>query len=565
MNSSIIMIGTLKYDGVSVEGDVNDILIGARSRGDTDEDEATDLTPILQGYRFPNAPKLDHNIGMKFEAIITRTDLARVNSILGTKYINGRTAIIGIMGRLDAYKYRDFITLVPIQVDFNDGGQTHLNRIDEILFLNKYYSTKEYIRYVVFEGQFTSIMYQIKRYVEEAEFARQFMPFMYDGVVLEFVDDIIRKALGRKNHINQYAMAIKFNPLKKQTIFRGFKYTVGKNGLITPMVYYDPVEFLGSIHTHSTGSSFDRFQRMGLHLGDILDVEYTNDVMPYVTKPDNEFNNNNATATKLEEFPTICPSCGTVLEYSSSGKSAKCPNPKCPEAHLKRLAGMMKSLKLVGFADSSIEQLPDISSMKQLMESGIDDFSILGPTNKITLYNLIQGMKSKPLSDYKMMEALGFSDIAGKTWKKILSEISLLDIYKQYHSDNNVLRSVLVNIRGIGTVTADTIVSEFEMYDDDIKYMIEHSLYVPTVLGSEESSIQIRFTGFRDAELEELLQSKGLDADGNSGVTKKTTILLVPYAGHTSTKIDKARKNGTTIIPVKEFVSNMSMYLPDII
>lgn len=560
--SEIIMVGTLKCDGVSVEAEVTDTVIAARTRGDTDLNEASDLTPIFRGYRFSNASKLlfDHCIGMKFEAVVTKMNLSRLNAMLGTNYINGRTAIIGILGRSDAYKYRDYITLIPIQVDFGDG--TKLDRVTELEFLNKYYTTLEYMRYSVFRGTFSQIMFMIKRYTEEAEYARPFMPYMYDGVVLEFYDDQIRQYLGRKNHINQYAMAIKFNPLKKQTIFRGYTYTIGKNGLITPMIYYDPVEFFGSIHNHSTGSSYNRFDKMDLHIGDIIDVEYTNDVMPYVTKPDNEHNRQNAENVPRELFPKYCPCCGTKIIVSDSGKSAFCPNKKCTEVVRQRLAGMMSNLKLVGFAEETIAALPHIGSFRDLMEASESDFETLGPTNKVTLYNMIHDMKTvSKRPDYIIMSALGFSNIASKTWLKILSSISLVDIYNMYHTDSNRLRMVLANINSIGPVTADTIVDEFEAFDDDIKYILDTKMYIETPIGFKAKA-KVRFTGFRDAELAELLQTKGIDAS-DSGVTKDTTLLLVATPGATGTKVKNATKYGIPIVPVAEFKANIAKYLEE--
>ena len=146
------MVMTLKYDGISVEADVTDQVISARTRGDTDNNEASDITPILEGYRFPKAPKLDKPIGMKFEAIVRYDDLYRLNEMSGNNYINGRTAIIGIMGSSDAWKYRDFITLVPLQCDATNIGLEFADRVEEINFLNTYYSNKEYIRASVISG-----------------------------------------------------------------------------------------------------------------------------------------------------------------------------------------------------------------------------------------------------------------------------------------------------------------------------------------------------------------------------------------------------------------------------
>ena len=69
------------------------------------------------------------------------------------------------------------------------------------------------------------------------------------------------------------------------------------------MIHYDPVEFYGTIHTKSSGHSYARFNELALHKGDIISVEYVNDVMPYVSRPINDFNLDNEKIVPLEVFP----------------------------------------------------------------------------------------------------------------------------------------------------------------------------------------------------------------------------------------------------------------------
>ena len=71
--NNITLVLELKYDGVSVEGEVTDQVLSARTRGDTGIDKASDITPILAGYPFVNARgyKIEP-FGMKFEAIINK-------------------------------------------------------------------------------------------------------------------------------------------------------------------------------------------------------------------------------------------------------------------------------------------------------------------------------------------------------------------------------------------------------------------------------------------------------------------------------------------------------------
>lgn len=564
MRDEITIIAELKYDGISVEAEVTNEVIEARGRGDTEQDKAIDMTPILKGYSFPGmiGIKSTYPIGVKFEAIVNYFNLPKLNELRGYNYINGRTAIIGISGSSDAYRYRDLITLVPISTNIKDENGEPLDRIEELELLNLCYAKDQLMRYSVFSGTYTQVLYMMKRFVEEAEFARSYLPFMYDGVVFEFYDKDIRKLLGRDNSIDRYKCAVKFNPLRKQTIFRQYKYTIGQDGSITPMIYYDPVEFLGAIHYKSSGHSFDRFKKLDLHVGDVIDVEYTNDVMPYVYKPENEHNRKNALNphNELDSFPDTCPCCGTKLVISKSAKSVKCPNINCGNRAVKRMASTFEKLGITGFSELSIKSI-GLYKLIDYFNAPVEAFRIIGENNAKDLHDQLEKIKTTPIYDYEFIGSLGFTGIAKKTWKLIFGHMTLREFINGLESQNeDALYADLSNIKGVGPTTASTIVTESDFFIDDLLYALTNISIVDSK--GMKSGKQIRFTGCRDKQLVEQLITMGHDADGDSGITKSTDILLVPSASYNSgRKIEKAKSYGIRVVPIEEFKNNMSQFL----
>lgn len=567
-NKEYTIIAELKYDGISVEAECNTMVEEARSRGDTDQDAATDLTPIFRGYTFPKmyGHSLNHPIGIKFEAIVSYYNLYKINQMKNYNYINGRTAIIGLSSSSDAYRYRDLITLVPISTNMKDDNGEPLDRLVELEFLNKYFAKDQLMRYEVFTGNYNQILFFMKRFVEEAEFSRSYLPFMYDGVVFEFYDKELREKLGRDNSIDRYKVAVKFNPLKKQTIFRQYKYTIGQDGSVTPMIYYDPVEFFGSIHPKSTGSSYDRFKKLDLHVGDIIDVEYTNDVMPRVYKPDNEHNRKNALNphNELDSFPTICPSCGQPLTISKTGKTVYCLNPMCGNRTVKRMTATLNKLGIAGFAEESVTAIGK-SHISEYFDADVEEFAILGDGNKVNLRKQLDDIITKPINDYDYVGSLGFTGIAKKTWKIIfeycnLSGIDIID--ELLVSDDPVaadkVEKFLANIKGVGAITAATIVNECVFFYKDLEYI--HKMNIVKTFPSADMK-KIRFTNCRDGELVKKLRELGHDADGDAGVTKDTDYLLVPNTSINSSKVAKAKKYGVQIVSLQDFRDNLDSYL----
>ena len=538
----------LKMDGMSVEADVSNEVIAARSRGDTNLDLADDLTTVLKGYKFPYCPEIDQPFGMKFEAIITKSNLDRYGVLRGKKYKNARNGIVGLMRAINAQAFQDLITLVPLETSLD------IDPVTEVQFMNKYYTKDVYLPWAYISGNYTSVLYQVYKFVKEAEAARPAMNFLYDGVVVHYTNPAIRTALGRSNSVNQYSIAIKFNPMVKKTIFRGYTFSVGQNGFITPLAHYDPVEFLGTIHTKSSCHSFGRFQELRLAPGDVVEVAYVNDVMPYLSRPYESYVGEYEAQHPPIEFPKYCPCCGSAIYYSKDMTSAYCSNLQCPERVVARLVNMMEKLNIKGFAESSLQKL-GIKSFTEML--AINDPEIIERLGEGNGNNFIQARRtflSTPIQDYRLIGALGFTNTAAETWKKILSSISIDELMARAAHD---LDYVVTHIKGIGPKTAQIIVTEFPYFMRDID-TIRHMPNVIFTYGQKQ--ITVRWTGCRDNELESKLCAMGIDANSKQSVTKTTNILVVPYTGYSSSKLDKKGPN-TIVVPLDEFKANYAYYL----
>lgn len=554
------MVLELKYDGVSIEADCAREIISARTRGDTGAEVASDMTPILAGYQFHHNDVLrDRVVGVKFEAIMTKSNLDKFNELRGTKYANCRTAIIGLFGASDGYKFRDLITLVPLAVDRNDVPEV-TNRIEEIELCNRLYKSHgEPLRYMYIHGNYIECLYFIKKFADEAVAFRDYVNFMFDGIVVSYLDENIRATLGRENYINKFSMAVKFNPLSKITEFLGYTYEVGQDGRICPMLHYQPVEFFGTIHTKSTGSSLARFNTLALKSGDYITVTYRNDVMPYVTSIDCEHNRNNP--NPVIEFPTTCPCCGTPLEITQSGKTALCPNMDCRDRVIARMSNMLQKMNIKGFADSTIATL-GVKHFYELMNLKYDSVALLiGPTNASNFVDVIDRIKHGNILDYILVGALGFTGGSTQTWKTIFQNMYLENFLRTMEDDPTELYMKLTEIAGIGDTTAKSIIEEYPYFEKDLYYILNQTNFqnLRDRFGSTNNK-QIRFTGCRNLQLQEQLNNLGYDIDGNASVTKKTDILLVPYKGFHSTKISKV---GTQcqIVPIQDFMANPDKYL----
>lgn len=564
MNKGIItpqsildMMLEFKYDGVSIVVTVkNKRVISAISRGDTGNDKAVDYTPIFYGYYFPNLPD-SIELDIKCEAVMSYQNLWYYNQEKGKTYKNCRSAIIGLLSGNDGALYQKYITLVPLAVAHSSesGKGTELDNIDratEIEFMNRYLVTGEIFRAARVTGTYEEVLFLIKRFVDEAEVIRPLMPFMYDGVVISYIDQGIREALGRVNSINKYSIAVKFNTMKKLTTLLSIDYTVGQDGSITPMAHYQPITFLGTVHTKSSIASLSRFNKNQFKIGNIVEVEYRNDVMPYLTTPDIDHNRDNP--NPVLQFITHCPVCGTELVISRSGDSAKCPNIECKGRAVARMANMMDKLGLKDFAEATMEKINKyhLFELMDLKEKDLKD--IIGEVNAKKFIERVHEIKTREIFDFEIVGALGFSSIAQETWKKIFQHMTIYEFYI-YWSENH-LATELDSIKGIGPITVRTILDEMEYFNFDILAIMAMK-NIKASKGLKQKTIRV--TGFRDPALMEQLKQMGYDAS-DKGVTKTTDILLIPDVEYTSSKMNKVGPN-TLIVTITDFREHMDYYL----
>lgn len=531
----ISLVVSLKYDGISVEAEIDgDEIISACTRGDTSNNEASDLTPALSGMKFPRAYNIQKGnpIGIKFELIITDYNLKRIARDYGKTYANPRNAVIGLTGGLDARKYRDYLTPIPLESSLN------LPRMQELELLNNSYTRGIDMRSTLLVGTYVEVLYKLKQFVLEAERLRPYMGFQYDGVVVEYTDPYLREKLGKRNSIPEYAIAIKFPPMRRDSIFTHYTYSVGQTGVIVPMAHFKPVEFMGAIHDKTTVHSYRRFKSLMLKPGDKVFLTLNNDVIVYLNKsPDEEQDPNNH--NPYEEFPEVCPSCGQPLSMSDSGDSVYCTNFYCKERCIARIANMLKKLNIKDFSTQTMRLL-NITDYVDLVENAKHGWykDKLGPVEQQNFENMVSTLRSSQYPDYRVLGSIGFTGIAADTWKLICQRF---EWEKLIFGDVSEVDN-LSKIKGIGPKTISTIKEQRDLFRLDLDCMRQdmniQSSFNPTNIGQ---SLQVRITGVRDNKLAASFVEKGFEISDGS-VTKDTMILIVPYIGFTSTKVERAIK-----------------------
>jgi NAD-dependent DNA ligase len=122
------------------------------------------------------------------------------------------------------------------------------------------------------------------------------------------------------------------------------------------------------------------------------------------------------------EIPTICPSCGSILQFF--GPQLFCTNSSnCPAQNIKRVENFVSTMKIKGLGPKLLEKLSDelgLNSIIDIYKYNKEELClVLGDTIGSKIYLEIQASKSKELSLF--IQAIGIPMI-GSSAAKIIAE-----------------------------------------------------------------------------------------------------------------------------------------------
>ena len=564
INMKGVVVGyCLKYDGVSGVFECSDISINSvLTRKDTESNTGSDVSHIFNkettidvfGDRIPEVFYTAGEFGVKTEMLMKYDDFEKFKKIVSKPPKNHRSAASMIVNTLDAeynQDWRQYLTIVPLQISCSEYL---FQEKDDWYCVGKYNNRYQYIKFIGFD-EYKNINMTLNRaendWINTTKKLAELQNMPIDGVVISFLDARIAEDLGRSDHKNRYQIAFKFPAGIKKSIVRDVEFTVGPvSGSIVPVVKVEPINIMGNTITNISLSNIDKFERLDINIGDEVMVKY--DIIPTLFKEDNC---KKGTGKKVE-FPKYCPVCGEELTVTmnedTNNRTVRCMNDGCFSKITGKIYNYCNKMKIDGIGMSTIEDLVSIGIL-----NSIGDLYRLNryKTEIINLpgygelkYNNIMASINKHLVVYphEFLGSIGIPDIGRRVMKKICSQV---DIMRLVNRDEVTLNS-LVNINGIGDKIAIKLADGIEKYHDVICDIMNYIQLKPY---EEESGdkMKVLFSKVRDRDLEKILTEK-YNAEIQSGYTKETNLLIVPDLSVTSSKIEKARKDGKVIMSIED-------------
>ncbi|MGL6099401.1 MAG: BRCT domain-containing protein [Fusobacteriaceae bacterium] len=563
---------SLKYDGISavvdmIDGEIAQVL----TRGDNQM--GADITKLFKGYKFPNLNTEfmeSSRFGIQCEAVFKKDKLDEFNMLSGKEYKNARSAMVGLASSFENnIKCSDFISLIPISL--SEKPICADNRCGEFRIIN---DCLEPITEWVYISGYTvyDILERFSIYKDLFLSDRDSYPYMVDGLVIEFSDYMVRAELGRERDINKFAIAYKFPSQNKLTEVTDVTFSVGRTGEIIPKVHYKPVYFNGGEFRKSTLSNVTNFKLMDLKPGDVINVQYSNDVLCYVHK-DHMHPTNLHNPNVPYDVPRACPHCdGRLSLLQKDGLKLYCTNEECPSRLVEGMVNFINKLNIRDIGLETVQYLYDSGLVKNIVELVNLDVNVLtgrsgfGPKKIAILENALDNIVNNNYKDYEVLGALGIKNASITTFQPVCKRFD----FEYYMNDGfipGVFELQLAGMKGFGPKKSSGMFYELNRIFKDPKFIaLFKSMNIEfTYSDSVEDELmrgpRVCFSGVRDSVLEGHITRYG--GFIVNSVNKETDILVVRDASTKSTKVDKANKYGIEVVSYGVFKGSYVDILAD--
>ena len=340
------------------------------------------------------------------------------------------------------------------------------------------------------------------KFIAEAEPLRDTLGYEIDGVVVKVDATAQQKRLGFTGKAPRWAIAYKFAARAGTTRLEDVLFQVGRTGKVTPVAVLAPVFIGGTTVTRATLHNADEIERLGVKIGDLVEVERGGDVIPKITRVVEEKRSN--VARRAITFPAHCPRCKTELVREEGEVDWRCINVSCParlEEELRHFASR-SVMNIEGLGEVMVAQLLGHTIAEHAAEESVehpdDGDTAEAPTRRALVHSLAD------IYHLKKEDLLKLERIGEKTADSLLEQID--------RSKQAPLNRVLLGlgIRHVGERTAQALADEFGSMDALIGASEEELTRINDVGPKVAEAIREFFDNKRNLDLVERLRKAGL-------------------------------------------------------
>jgi DNA ligase (NAD+) len=394
-------------------------------------------------------------------------------------------------------------------------------------------------------------------FIRQWEEKRESLPYEIDGIVLKVDRTALQDELGFTGKAPRWAIAYKYAARAGITKLEDIRVQVGRTGKLTPVAMLAPVLIGGTTVRNATLHNMDEIERLGVKIGDWVQVERGGDVIPKVAKVIDDKEHPRPRDLKDFEMPKKCPVCGTDVVRTEGEVDYRCVNANCP-AKLRETILHFASrgiMNIDGMGDALVNQLTErglvknVADIYKLTKADLLSLERMGDKSAQNILDEIENSKKLPLE--RVIYGLGIRMVGERTAQFLAEHFGSMEALE------NAGVEELQAVNEVGPRIAESIVEFFGIAANRklVERLREAGLTLSgqkkqrgTMLAGKTFVLTGTLAHFTRDEAKKMIEDAGGKVTGS--VSKNTDYVVA--GADAGSKLDKAKELRVAVIDEKE-------------
>jgi DNA ligase (NAD+) len=396
---------------------------------------------------------------------------------------------------------------------------------------------------------------EIWAFIEQEETKREKLPYEIDGIVIKVDRTGLQEELGYTGKAPRWAIAYKYAARSGITQIENIIVQVGRTGKLTPVAMLKSVPIGGTTVSRATLHNMDEIERLGVKIGDWVEIERGGDVIPKVTRVVED--KDHPRGHKTFHMPERCPVCGGHVVRTEGEADHRCVNANCP-AKLRETILHFASrgvMNIDGMGDALVNQLTERGMVKNVADIyGLTRKDLLSlerfaDKSAQNILNEIENSKKRPLE--RMIYGLGIRFVGERTAQFLAEHFGSMDALMKAKEEE------LLEVDEVGPRIAQSIAEFFQ--EPKNRELVERLRKAGLTFAGKKKERGSKLAGktfvltgtlprYSRDEAKKLIEDAGGKVTGS--VSKKTDYVVA--GDDAGSKLDKAKELGVKVIDEKE-------------
>ncbi|MFZ2001337.1 MAG: NAD-dependent DNA ligase LigA [Candidatus Sulfotelmatobacter sp.] len=401
-------------------------------------------------------------------------------------------------------------------------------------------------------------MEEVWAFIQQWAGKRESLAYEIDGIVVKVDRTALQDELGFTGKAPRWAIAYKYAARAGITQLEDIRVQVGRTGKLTPVAMLTPVLIGGTTVRNATLHNMDEIERLGLKIGDWVQVERGGDVIPKVAKVIDD--KEHPRGHKSFHMPETCPECGTKVVRTEGEVDYRCANANCP-AKLRETILHFASrgvMNIDGMGDALVNQLTErglvknVADIYKLTKDDLLSLERMGDKSAQNILDEIENSKKLPLE--RVIYGLGIRMVGERTAQFLAEHFGSMGALESAGIEE------LQDVNEVGPRIAESIVEFFSITAN--RKLLERLREARLTLTGQKKKRGTKLAGktfvltgtlehFTRDEAKKMIEDAGGKVTGS--VSKKTDYVVA--GADAGSKLDKAKELGVTVINEKEMES----------